>query len=89
VQAKLPLLHQHRPTKLLNNRLYPVFHFTLFNKKSLYIMIRILSLIALVATSLVANSCCICCTSDSEAPALRKLPAFQNLPAAPEVSYEK
>jgi hypothetical protein len=62
-----------------------VSHFSPFNKKSLNIMIRILSLIALVATSLVANSCCICCTSDSKAPALRKLPAFQNLPAAPEV----
>ncbi|MEN9990422.1 MAG: hypothetical protein RLZZ224_124 [Verrucomicrobiota bacterium] len=57
-------------------------------------MIRILTLIALAATALVASSCC--CTSDAKAPRLKRLPKFRQFPAAPEVapdepvvSYEK
>ncbi|MFY7819090.1 MAG: hypothetical protein ACOVRB_12085 [Akkermansiaceae bacterium] len=58
-------------------------------------MIRTLTLIALAATAMISSSCCFCCTSDSKAPSLKRLPKFRNFPtapastAAPEVSYEK
>jgi hypothetical protein len=52
-------------------------------------MIRTLTLIALAATAMICNSCCICCTSDSKAPELKPLPKFREFPTAPEVSYEK
>jgi hypothetical protein len=44
-------------------------------------MIRILTLIALAATAVISSSCC--CTSDTKAPKLKKLPKFRDFPAAP------
>lgn len=52
-------------------------------------MIRTLTFIALAATAMISSSCCICCTSDSKAPGLKRLPKFREFPAAPVVSYEK
>lgn len=71
---------------------YPVILSHFFNnQKTTTTMTRTLTLLALAATALLSNSCCFCCTSDSEAPPLRPLPAFKNFPSAPtpEVSYEK
>lgn len=51
-------------------------------------MIRVLA--AIVATTfLFLGTSCISCTSEPEAPALRPLPQFQQLPAAAEVEYSK
>lgn len=52
-------------------------------------MTRILSLLALAATVLFSNSCCICCTSDTEAPKLKPLPPFKEFAPAPEVDNAK
>jgi hypothetical protein len=44
-------------------------------------IIRILATISALAFGFVSTSCC--CTSEPEAPGLRPLPQFQELPAAP------
>lgn len=50
-------------------------------------MIRIL-LATLAAVGTLSLAAC-CCTGEPKAPKLRKLPKFQEMPAAPEVVYEK
>jgi hypothetical protein len=52
-------------------------------------MIRILSALVVSVFALLAASCC--CTSDVKPPALRPLPQFQEIQAAPapEVRHEK
>jgi hypothetical protein len=64
------------------------FH-PLNQQKNTTTMIRTLTLIALAATAMISSSCCFCCTSDSKAPKLKKLPQFRNFPVAPEVTNEK
>lgn len=51
-------------------------------------MIRVLAAIC-ATTFLFLGTSCISCTSEPEAPALRPLPQFQELPAAAEVEYTK
>jgi len=54
-------------------------------------MIRIL--LALCASAIALTSVSCCCTGESEAPKLRKLPKFREIeaatPAPPQVHYEK
>lgn len=50
-------------------------------------MIRFLSALLTVVGALQLASCC--CTGEPKAPKLRPLPKFQEMPAAPEVIYEK
>jgi hypothetical protein len=49
-------------------------------------MIRIILSLVTAAFAFVAASCC--CTSDSEAPPLRPLPQFQEMPAADSYTVE-
>ncbi len=50
-------------------------------------IIRILAAACASAFALISASCC--CTGEPEAPELRPLPQFQEMPAAPEVEYTK
>lgn len=50
-------------------------------------MIRAIAVLCASAFAFLAASCC--CTSETKAPPLRKLPHFQEVPAAPEVHYAK
>lgn len=53
-------------------------------------MIRLISAIAVAAFALITASCC--CTGEPKAPALRKLPHFQEIETTTteaEVHYEK
>jgi len=50
-------------------------------------MLRIIAAVCVSAFALISASCC--CTSEMEAPALRPLPQFQEVPAAAEVHYSK
>ncbi len=50
-------------------------------------MIRATAALCVSVFALLAASCC--CTSETKAPPLRKLPHFQEVPAAPEVHYAK
>ncbi|MEM1084427.1 MAG: hypothetical protein AAGI48_09900 [Verrucomicrobiota bacterium] len=51
-------------------------------------MIRVLAT-ACAVTFVFLGTSCISCTSEPEAPGLRPLPQFQELPAAAEVEYAK
>jgi len=50
-------------------------------------MFRAIAIVCLSATALFSSSCC--CTSEPKARPLRPLPAFQEIPSAPEVHYAK
>jgi hypothetical protein len=50
-------------------------------------MFRAIAIVCLSAFALVSASCC--CTSEPKAKPLRPLPAFQEVPSAPEVHYSK
>lgn len=50
-------------------------------------MIRLLAILCASAFPFFSASCC--CTGEQEAPGLRPLPQFQELPAAAEVEYTK
>ncbi len=51
-------------------------------------MIRLIAALCAAAFAFFGSSCT-CCTGEASAPELRPLPAFQELPAAPEVHYAK
>jgi hypothetical protein len=50
-------------------------------------MFRAIAIVSLSVLAFVSNSCC--CTSEPKARPLRPLPAFQEVPSAPEVHYAK
>lgn len=50
-------------------------------------MIRVIAVVCASSFALLAASCC--CTSEPKAPKLRPLPAFKEVPSAPEVNYTK
>ncbi|MCW1914836.1 hypothetical protein OJ996_14710 [Luteolibacter sp. GHJ8] len=50
-------------------------------------MFRAIAIVSLSVFALVSASCC--CTSEPKAKPLRPLPAFQEVPSAPEVHYSK
>lgn len=50
-------------------------------------IIRTLAALCAATFALLGASCC--CTSEPEAPGLRPLPQFREIPAAPEVEYSK
>jgi hypothetical protein len=50
-------------------------------------MFRAIAIVCLSALAFVSASCC--CTSEPEARPLRPLPAFKEVPSAPEVHYAK
>ena len=51
-------------------------------------MTRLILAVLATATAILASSCG-CCTSDAEAPPLRPLPQFREIPTGPVVDYSK